>query len=106
MAYNQPAKDVSQAGGLLTLDWYRTLPELAAHAFWASAMGWALDAFDFLIFSFTLTAIAVTFHLSQGEAGLIATVTLVVSAFGGVLAGTLADYIGRARTLMLTVGIY
>ncbi len=91
---------------LFTLDWYRTLSGPALHAFWASFFGWALDAFDFQIFSFILAAIALTFGLTQAQSGLIATVTLVVSAFGGVLAGVLADSIGRKKTLMLTVAIY
>ena len=91
---------------ILSLDWYRTLTGRAVHAFWASAIGWALDAFDYQVFSFSLTAIAATFALSQGQAGLIATSTLVVSAFGGMLAGVLADQIGRVRTLMVTVAVY
>ena len=96
----------TSASSLVSLDWYRTLNERAIHAFWASAIGWALDAFDFQVFSFSLTAIAATFALSQAQAGLIATATLVVSAFGGVLAGVLADQIGRVRTLMVTVAVY
>lgn len=95
-----------QGRGIFNLDWYRTLRGNARHAFWASAMGWALDAFDFMVFSFALSAISATFALSKGEAGLIATATLVVSAFGGVMAGVLADRIGRVKTLMLTVAIY
>jgi MFS family permease len=91
---------------ILTLDWYRTLSGRAIHAFWASFAGWALDAFDYQIYTFTLTAIAAAFTLTKGQSGLIATVTLVVSAFGGVLAGMLADSIGRARTLMITVAVY
>jgi len=78
----------------------------AAYAFWAAFLGWALDAFDYQVFSFTLTAIAATFLLTQAQSGLIATVTLVVSAFGGILAGMLADMIGRRKTLMWTVGVY
>ncbi|MCA1645662.1 MAG: MFS transporter [Chloroflexi bacterium] len=93
-------------GTLVSLDWYRTLGGRAVHAFWASAVGWALDAFDYMVFSFSLTAIAATFALSQGQAGLIATATLVVSALGGMLAGVLADQIGRVRTLMVTVAVY
>ncbi len=91
---------------LVSLDWYRTLTGPARHAFWASFMGYALDAFDYQIFSFILTATAVTFSLSKAQSGLIATVTLVVSAFGGMLAGVLADSIGRVRTLMITIGVY
>jgi MFS family permease len=91
---------------LISLDWYRTLPGHAVHAFWASFMGYALDAFDYQIFSFVLTTIAAAFVLTNVQSGLIATVTLVVSAFGGMLAGMLADMIGRVRTLMLTIGVY
>ena len=107
MTTRSPTKDVSQQEQrIFSFDWYRTLPEQAAHAFWASAMGWALDAFDFQVFSLALTAIAATFALSKGQSGLIATVTLVVSAIGGVAAGALADRIGRVRTLMVTIAVY
>src|SRR5437016_5892954 len=107
MATRSSVKEVSeQKQRIFSFDWYRTLPEQAAHAFWASFMGWALDAFDFQVFSLALTAIAATFALSKGQSGLIATVTLVVSAIGGVMAGTLADRIGRVRTLMVTIGVY
>jgi MFS family permease len=107
MTTRSSAKDVSQQNQrIFSFDWYRTLPERAAHAFWASFMGWALDAFDFQVFSLALTAIAATFALSKGQSGLIATVTLVVSAIGGVAAGALADRIGRVRTLMVTIAVY
>ncbi len=98
--------DVAQASKLISLDWYRTLSGPAIHAFWASFLGYALDAFDYQIFSFTLTAIALSFGLTQAQSGLIATVTLVVSAFGGMLAGVLADRIGRVRTLIITIAVY
>jgi MFS family permease len=106
MNIEQTSRDYAQPGKLLSLDWYRTLSGNAAHAFWASFLGYALDAFDYQIFSFVLTAIAAAFALTNAQAGLIATVTLVVSAFGGLLAGVLADAIGRVRTLMLTIGVY
>ena len=95
-----------QRDKLLSLDWYRTLSGNATRSFWASFLGYMLDAFDYQVFSFILTAIAASFALTQAQAGLIATVTLVVSAFGGLLAGVLADRIGRVRTLMLTVAVY
>jgi len=99
-------ESVSQNSKLISLDWYRTLSGSAVHAFWSSFLGYALDAFDYQIFSFTLTAIALAFGLTQAQSGLIATVTLVVSAFGGMLAGVLADRIGRVKTLMLTIAVY
>lgn len=86
--------------------WYAALGRDGRRAFWAAFLGWGLDAFDFMVFPFALGAIAATFGLSAREAGAIATVTLVVSAAGGMLAGWLADRIGRVRTLILTVLVY
>ena len=92
--------------GPVDLRWYSLLSENGRGAFWASFAGWALDSYDFWVLSFTLPAILAVFHLNRGQGGLIATVTLVVSAFGGMLAGVLADAIGRVRTLMVTVAVY
>ena len=83
--------------------WYASLDPEGRRAFWAAFLGWGLDAFDFMVFPFALSAIATTFALTAREAGALVTVTLLVSAVGGVLAGWLADRIGRARTLQLTV---
>ena len=86
--------------------WYLGLSRQGRAAFKAAYLGFALDAFDLLIVTFALSAIAATFALSQGQAGLVLTVTLLASAFGGIIAGALADRIGRARTLMITVGVF
>jgi MFS family permease len=95
-----------QASGTFNLDWYKSLQGNARPAFWAGFMGWALDGFDFMVLPLALSAIAATFAVSQGAAGLIVTVSLIVSAFGGILAGYLADRIGRVNTLMITIGLY
>lgn len=86
--------------------WLGSLSRREKRAFFSSSAGWGLDAFDYMIFPLTLTAIATSFALSKSESGWIATTTLVVSAFGGVLAGILADRIGRVRTLMITIAAY
>ena len=107
MASDRPATAPSrQEGGTFNLDWYRSLRGNARPAFWAGFMGWALDGFDFMILPLSLSAIAATLAISQGSAGFIVTVSLLVSAFGGVLAGYLADKIGRVNTLMITIGLY
>jgi MFS family permease len=93
--------------GLISLEWYRTLPEgRTRNAFWASYLGYALDAFDFQALSFALAGIIATFSLSNSRAGLVATVTLVTSAVGGAVGGILADRLGRVRTLMITVAVF
>src|SRR5215208_2955558 len=94
-----------QASGTFNLDWYKSLQGNARPAFWAGFMGWALDGFDFMVLPLALSAIAATFAVSQGAAGLIVTVSLIVSAFGGILAGYLADKVGRVNTHMITLGL-
>jgi MFS family permease len=86
--------------------WLRALGPPGRRAFAGAFGGYGLDAYDFQVLPLALTAIAAYFRLSNGAAGLLSTVTLVVSAIGGVLAGMLADRIGRVRTLMITVGTY
>jgi MFS family permease len=85
------------------LDWYRELGAAERRTFWACFGGWALDALDVQIYSFVIPALIALWHITAAQAGLLATSTLVISAFGGWLAGMLADRIGRARLLMITI---
>ena len=86
--------------------WWAALEEKGRKAYAAAFAGYALDAFDLIILTLTLSAIATTFGVSTGAAGVLSTVTLSASPIGGVLAGVLCDRIGRAKTLMLTVAVY
>src|SRR6202795_4338983 len=84
--------------------WVRRYGDLAPsekRTFWACFGGWALDAMAVQIFSFAIPAIIAAFHLTKADAGLIGTVTLLTSAFGGWVAGILADRFGRVRTLQI-----
>ncbi len=83
--------------------WYTELQASERRTFWACFGGWALDAMDVQIFSFAIPAIIATFHLTNADAGLIGTVTLLTSAFGGWFAGALSDRFGRVRTLQITI---
>jgi MFS family permease len=85
------------------LDWYRHMGAAERRTFWACFGGWALDAFDVQIYSFVVPALIALWQISKGQAGLLATSALVISAFGGWIAGILADRIGRARLLMIMV---
>lgn len=86
--------------------WYQTLGHKGRRAFAGAFGGYGLDSYDFQTLPLSLAAITAFFQLNSGEAGLLATVTLVVSAVGGALAGILADRIGRVRTLIITVVTY
>src|SRR4030081_351715 len=83
--------------------WYAALGAKEKRTFWACFGGWALDAMDVQIFSFAIPAIIAVFQLTNADAGLIGTVTLLSSAFGGWFAGALSDRFGRVRTLQITI---
>ncbi|MEY2881598.1 MAG: hypothetical protein RLZZ15_3978 [Verrucomicrobiota bacterium] len=83
--------------------WYREINKTERRTFWSCFGGWALDALDVQMFSIALPALIAAFALDKGQAGLIGSVTLVTSAFGGWIAGALSDRYGRVRILQLTI---
>ncbi|SAK45361.1 MFS transporter [Caballeronia ptereochthonis] len=83
--------------------WYRHTSASEKRAFWSCKIGYALDAMDTQFLSFAIPALIASWGLSNSEAGLIGTVTLLTSALGGWLAGILSDRIGRVKTLQITI---
>ncbi len=83
--------------------WFTEMKPREKNTFWACFGGWVLDAMDVQLLSFVFPAIIAAFAISNADAGLIGTATLFASAFGGWIAGSLADRIGRVRTLMITI---
>ena len=65
--------------------------------------GWALDGMDVMVYSFVIPTLIAAWHMSKGQAGMLGTVALLISAGGGWLAGLLADHFGRTRILQLTI---
>ncbi|CAL9631664.1 Sialic acid transporter NanT [Streptomyces sp. enrichment culture] len=88
------------------LGWLRALGPRGRRAFAGAFGGYALDSYDYFTLPLSMVALAAYFGLDSGQTGLFTTVTLVVSAVGGALAGVLADRIGRVRALLLTVITY
>src|ERR1700732_4236291 len=72
----------------------------------AASMGWALDAFDAMLYSLVLALLMRDLGMSKTVAGLLGTLTLLASGIGGVAFGFLADRIGRKRALMLSILTY
>src|ERR1700757_168708 len=68
--------------------------------------GWSLDALDVQIFSFVIPSLLGLWKISAGQAGELATITLLISAFGGWIAGAMADRFGRVRVLQVTIVWY
>jgi MFS family permease len=72
----------------------------------AAAMGWALDAFDAMLYSLVLASLIRDLGMSKTTAGSLGTLTLLASGIGGVLFGFLADRIGRKQALMASILTY
>src|SRR5450631_3466728 len=97
MSTTQPAAPTSERPWILDL----TAPERSTLV--ATFGGWALDGMDVMIYSFVIPTLITVWHLSTGQAGMLSTVALLISAAGGWLAGLLADRFGRTRILQLTI---
>ena len=65
--------------------------------------GWALDGMDVMIYSFVIPTLIAAWHISKGQAGILGTATLLISAVGGWVCGLLADRFGRVRVLQITI---
>jgi MFS family permease len=72
----------------------------------AAALGWALDAFDTMLYALVLTLLMRDLGMSKTTAGLLGTLTLLASGIGGVLFGFLADRLGRKQALMASILTY
>lgn len=94
----------SAAPGLL--GWWREGTPPARRALVAAALGWALDAFDVMLFSLTLAAVIKELGLTKLQAGALGSITLLGGAAGGLLFGWVADRFGRTRALMGSVLLY
>jgi MFS family permease len=83
----------------------------------AAWLGWGFDCFDGLLFNYvapncvpTLLGLPIGSPLARAATlrwgGILTSLLLIGWATGGILFGQIADRIGRARTLMLTMLVY
>src|SRR6516164_10481013 len=92
--------------------WYRSLSRAQWKALVASNLGWTFDGFE--IFALILTVGAALhqlldpadYRLIPAYAGAVIAITVVGWGIGGLLGGVLADYIGRKRSMTLTIIAY
>ncbi|AIO66426.1 MFS transporter [Burkholderia oklahomensis] len=86
--------------------WFHELSARERRTLYAGFGGYAVDAFDFMIYSFLIPSLIAAWGMSKSEAGMIATSSLISSAVGGWLAGILADRYGRVRVLQWTIATF
>ncbi len=72
----------------------------------AASLGWALDAFDVMLYALVLAHVMRDLSMDKPTAGLLGTLTLLASGIGGLLFGFIADRIGRTKALMLSIATY
>ncbi|HZQ50693.1 MAG TPA: MFS transporter [Bryobacteraceae bacterium] len=76
------------------------------YALTAGFLGWTLDAFDFFLVAFCLTAIGKEFRQSDTAVALSITLTLAFRPVGAFLFGLMADRYGRRLPLMIDLVFY
>lgn len=101
----QPAYSAS-AVAPSAIPWYRTITAEQWHALLAAKFGWMLDAMDFMLYAMAIGQLRAYFGINDATAGLLGTVTLAMSAVGGIIFGFVADRFGRTRALMATILIF
>jgi MFS transporter, SHS family, lactate transporter len=82
------------------------LSPAAKKTFVASFLGWTLDAFDFFLLTFVVSAIAKDFNKAVPEIAIAITVTLACRPLGALIFGWLADHFGRRTPLMIDIALY
>src|SRR3989454_10295632 len=75
-------------------------------ALFAGFLGWTLDAFDFFLVVFALTAIAKEFNKSDAAIALSITLTLGLRPVGAFIFGLLAARYGRRLPLIIDLIFY
>jgi SHS family lactate transporter-like MFS transporter len=85
---------------------FRRLTPAQRNTFLACLLGWSLDAFDFFILVFCVSAIASQFQVKVSAVTEAIFITLAMRPIGAFLFGFLADRFGRRRALLLNICCY
>jgi len=85
---------------------FRKLTPVQRNTFVACFMGWSLDAFDFFILIFCVSALATQFGRQPSQILEASFLTLAMRPVGAFLFGMLADRYGRRPTLMIDIIAY
>ncbi|WP_439855998.1 MFS transporter [Pseudomonas yamanorum] len=85
------------------MSWFSELNTVEKRTFYSAFGGWALDALDFMVFTFVIASLMTLWHIDKGAVGILSTVTLLFSSIGGWGAGILADRYGRVRLLQISI---
>lgn len=84
------------------------LPVTRRHArlLGVTGIGWALDAMDIGLISFVMAALIAHWHISSGQASLLASLGFLGMALGATFGGKLSDKYGRRHIFAITLLVY
>ena len=85
---------------------FRRLTAVQRNTFIACFLGWSLDAFDFFILVFCVSALATQFQTKVSAITEAIFLTLAMRPVGAILFGLMADRFGRRPTLMIDIIAY
>lgn len=85
---------------------FRKLTAVQRNTFIACFLGWSLDAFDFFILTFCISALATQFQAKVSAVTEAVFITLAFRPVGAFLFGIMADQFGRRITLMVDIIAY
>jgi SHS family lactate transporter-like MFS transporter len=85
---------------------FRRLTPVQRNTFIACFLGWSLDAFDFFILTFCISALATQFQTRVSAVTEAVFITLAFRPVGAFLFGMMADRFGRRVTLMVDIVAY
>lgn len=86
--------------------WWKGASKQQWRAFNSAYLGWMLDIMDLMLFAMVIKYVIVDLGMDQSSAGLVMSATLMATAAGGLVFGFLADRLGRARSMMLSIICY
>ncbi len=111
MAIREGEATASRVTGRVDVDrglfaWLRAGSPAARRSLLAASLGWMLDSFDVMLYAMVLPAVLSDFGMTKGAAGFLGSLTLIASAFGGMLFGVVADRRGRRVAMIGSILTY
>src|ERR1044072_6429862 len=94
------------ANASLAGPWYRTVTREQWRVLLAAKLGRMLDAMDFMLYTMAVGQLRSYFQFGDDVAGMLGTVTLVMSGVGGTIFCFVADRLGGQRAVMGTMLLF
>jgi len=96
----------SPAGAAGNKRWWQGASKQQWGTFKSAYLGWALDIMDLMLFAMVIKHVSADLGFDKSDAGMVMSATLLATAAGGLLFGFLADRLGRAKSVILSIICY